>query len=81
MVDEDDNCNIVRYGSNRCQCKAKYLIEAEIPALKLIFVIYFLVKDIIEESFGRATQFEAIIDLNAVFHVPARDGKTIGRRL
>lgn len=81
MVDEKDNCNIVHYGSNRCNRVARSVLAAEIQALVLGFDSAFLVKDLVEELLGRTIKLEALIDSKTVFNVIAKDGKTSEKRL
>ena len=81
MVDDDDNCNIVHYGSNRCKRVARSVMAAEIQALVLGFDFAFIVKDLIEEILGREVKLEALVDSKTVFDVIARDAQTSERRL
>lgn len=81
MVDSDDNCNIVHYGSNRCKRVARSVMAAEIQALVLGFDYAFVVKDLIEEILGHHISLDALIDSRTVFNVIAKDAQTAERRL
>lgn len=81
MVDDENNCNIVHFGSNKCKRIARSVMAAEVQALVLGFDYAFIVKDLIEEIIGRSIRLEALIDSKTVFNVIAKDGQTAERRL
>ena len=81
MVDGNGNCNIVHYGSNRCQRVARSVMAAELQALVLGFDYAFVIKDLVEEILGRHVKVEVMVDSKTTFNVVAKDGKTTERRL
>lgn len=81
LVDDEGNCNIVHYGSNRCKRVARSVMAAEIQALVLGFDYAYVVKDLIEEILGRTIMLDAMVDSKTVFDVIAKDAKTTERRL
>ena len=81
MADKNGNCNVLHYGSNKCQRVARSVMAAEIQALTLGFDYAFIVKDLVDEILGRQLRIEAMIDSKTVFNVVAKEGKTTERRL
>ena len=81
LVDDKQRCNVLHYGSNKCQRIARSVMAAEIQALMLGFDYAFYVRDLLEEILGRSFKIEAMIDSKTVFNVVAKDGKTTERRL
>ena len=81
MADDNGNCNLLHYGSNKCQRIARSVMAAEIQALVLGFDFAFLIKDLVDEILGTDMRIEALIDSKTVFNVVAKDGKTAERIL
>ena len=81
MVDKQNRCNIVHYGSNRRQRIARSVMAAEVQALILGFDFAFLIKTMIDEIIGRNLEIDAMMDRKTVFNIIAKDGKTTEKRL
>lgn len=81
MVDDDNNSNIIHYGSNRCSRIARSVMAAELHALTLGFDYAFVIKDLLEDILGRKIKIEALIDSKTVFNVITKEGSTTERRL
>ena len=79
MVDKHNNCNILHYGSNRCQRIARSVMAAEVQALILGFDYAFMIKTLVEEILGTELIIEAMIDSRTVFNVVAKEAKTTER--
>lgn len=81
MLEKHNNCNILHYGSNKCQRIERSVMAAEIQALVLEFDEELLLQDLIKQILRKLIRIEAMIDINNVFNFVARDGKTTERRL
>lgn len=81
LVDDDGNCNIIHWGSNRCRRIARSVLAAEVHGLVLGFDYVFIIQKLAEELLGRQVKVEAYTDSKTLFNVIAKDGATTERRL
>lgn len=81
MVDESGACNILHYGSSKCQRVARGVVADELFALVHGFDFAFVMSQLVEDITGLALTLEAIIDSNSVFDVLAKDSATAEKRL
>lgn len=81
MVDDEDNCNVVHYGSNRCRRVVQIVMVAELFALILGFDYALVVRDILEDMTGRVFPIETLVDSKTVFEIVAKQAQTTEKRL
>jgi hypothetical protein len=81
MVDDDNNANLVHYGSQRCTRVARSVMAAELHGLIVGFDNALLVSEMVSEILGRKVRTDAIIDSKTVFDTVTRLSNTLEKRL
>ena len=81
MVDKFDKCNILHYGSNRCQRVCRSVLAAEMHALILGFDFEYVIQDMVKELIGRKLDVEVMTDSKTLFNVVTKEAMTTERRL
>lgn len=81
VVDDDGNCNVLHYGSNRCRRVARSVMAAELFALVLGYDYAYVVRTLMEEMTGLNLKMEALVDSKTVFDVIAKYSQTGEKRL
>lgn len=81
MVNDNGDCNLLHFVSNRCKRVARSVIAAELFALVLGFNKAYFVRDLVEELTGRLMSIDALIDSKKVFDVIANACRHREKRL
>lgn len=81
MVDKHIRCNILHYGSKRCQRITRSVMAANVQGLILGFDFSFLIKSMVDEILGTNIRILAMIERKTMFNFVAKDRRSTERRL
>lgn len=81
IVDDQNQANIVHYGSSNCHRVSRSLMVAELHMFVHTFDIAYMIRETLEELLGRQIHLEAFVDRQTLFNVISNDGRTAERRL
>lgn len=76
IVDEEGNCNILLYGSNRCRRVEKSVMAAKLFALVLGYNHAYIIRTVIDEIAGIKLAIEALVESNTAFDLVAKYTQT-----
>lgn len=81
LMDKAGRCNILHYGSNRCQRVCRSVMAAEMHGLILGFDYAYIIQDMLQEILGTKYEIEVMTDSRTLFNVVTKDAMTTERRL
>lgn len=81
LADDENNANIIHYGSINCKRVTRSVMAAESLALVYGFDQAFVARDILQQVTDQQIPIDAFIDSKTVFNVVAKSGGTMEKRL
>jgi hypothetical protein len=81
LADDNNNANIVHFGSSKCKRVTRSVMAAELHGLVLGFDNAFSVREMVSEILGRKIPIDAYVDSKTVFDTVTKLGATLEKRL
>lgn len=81
LVDENNNGNIIHYGSTKCRRVVRSVLAPELHALIYGFDQAYLAQHILQTVLSREIAVDAYVDSRTVFNIVAKASPTLEKRL